>query len=85
MTVEKKGGELPWDGEMGEPLADEMVDEAATAEARESQQGADEAGVSEERGYRCTPEVAAKRIPCCHSKYTHSILASCSCRTSLTY
>tara|TARA_B100000768_G_C11137441_1_gene314590 strand:- start:360 stop:599 length:240 start_codon:yes stop_codon:yes gene_type:complete len=61
VTVEEEGGELPWDGEMGEPLADEMVDEAATAEAGEAQQGADEAGVSEERGYRCTPEVAAER------------------------
>ena len=48
---EEEGAELPWDGEMGEPLADEMVDEAAAAEAREAQQGEDEAGVSEERGY----------------------------------
>ena len=32
--------ELPWDGEMGEPLADEMVDEAAApAEARMGDQG----------------------------------------------
>ena len=61
MAVEEEGGELPWDGEMGDPLADEMVDEAATAEAHEPQQGADEAGVSEERGYRCTPEVVAER------------------------
>ena len=52
VAVEEEGGaELPWDGEMGEPLADEMVDEAAAAEAREAQQGEDEAGVSEERGY----------------------------------
>ena len=51
VAVEEEGAELPWDGEMGEPLADEMVDEAAAAEAREAQQGEDEAGVSEERGY----------------------------------
>ena len=58
---EEEGAELPWDGEMGDPLADEMVDEAAAAEAREAQQGEDEAGVSEERGCRCMPEVAAER------------------------
>ena len=40
---EEEGAELPWDGE--------MVDEATAAEAREAQQGEDEAGVSEERGY----------------------------------
>ena len=51
--------ELPWDGEMGEPLADE----AAAAEVREAQQGEDEAGVSEERGYRCMLEEAAQRCP----------------------
>ena len=54
---EEEEPELPWDGEMGEPFADE----AAVAEAREAQQGEDEAGVSEERGYRCMLEVAAER------------------------
>ena len=58
---EEEEPELPWDGEMGEPLADETVDEAAAAEARETQQGEDEAGVSEERGCRCMLEVAAER------------------------
>ena len=62
-AVGEEGEELSWDGEMEEPRADEIVDEIETAEARESQQVADEAGVSEERGYRCmlgvAPRVAA--------------------------
>ena len=75
---EEEEPELPWDGEMGEPLADE----AAATEAREAKQGEDEAGVSEERGYRCMLEEAAQRcpgidalaLPQCHSRATVSRL-----------